>query len=93
MAMCCPSCGRPIGRKFPQLSNTEQKIFDMIEKSGGNGMTAQDIIKKLYGYREDGGPLHARQIVGVRLHCIRKKLAGTGHNIACHNNRRYVLER
>jgi DNA-binding response OmpR family regulator len=62
------------------LTPSERIIVDAIAE-GGNYARASDIIDRLYGDDEEGGPLYARESVRVTVHRLRRKLKTYGIEI------------
>jgi DNA-binding response OmpR family regulator len=65
---------------IPHLTPTQQIILDTIAQ-GGNYARVTDIIDRLYGEDEEGGPLYARECVRVTVHRLRRKLKPYGIEI------------
>jgi DNA-binding response OmpR family regulator len=62
------------------LTPSQQVILDTITQ-GGNYARVTDIIERLYGDDEDGGPLYARESVRVTVCHLRRKLKPYGLEI------------
>lgn len=79
MVETCPHCGSviPLPIEGIHFTKSERKIYEYVAKHPRCETT--DIISRLYGHREDGGPEGPRTAVHVFINRINKKL--TDHKI------------
>ena len=70
-----------------RLSWSEKTILSLIGERGE--ATKPEMVARLYGHREDGGPLAAENVVSQFLTSLKKKLAGRA---TINSERLYTLE-
>lgn len=62
---------------YTMTDNSKPTILSLILAAGPKGINTDAIVDRLYGDREDGGPVTAENVVAVMVHKLRK----AGHPI------------
>lgn len=80
----CPHCGQPMytTREFDgeliQFYPMGARIFDLIARSGSEGIDAEELFYRVYSDRE-----RSRKTLTVQISLIRDALVGTAYSIKC----------
>lgn len=69
------------GDREIHLGKLEERILWCLAARHPAGTTKDDLIRVVYGDREDGGPLWAEENIRTMIYRLRKKLKGTGWGI------------
>lgn len=87
-AFCCPTCGHKSQAQAVSLDRLEgfvtapmQRRVLQILMAAPRGLMIADILQKVYGGHQDGGPLYAASSVSVALVRLRALLAPLGWTI------------
>ena len=81
----CPCCGEPsllLKRPPLRLGAMEQAILNAVRDSKA-GLSAKDLVPKIYNGVLGGGPATALNSIRVTIHTVNKKLAPLGLKMQC----------
>jgi DNA-binding response OmpR family regulator len=78
-------------RKSTKLQPQEQELLDALTERRGRFVSHEDLVDRLWGDDEDGGPCTANNVIRQRVWGIRRKMPSLkiesrikyGYRIAC----------
>jgi cyanate lyase len=89
---CCDGTGE-IEEKAPvALSPMQFRVYDIVRRSK-YGIAGKDLVTRMYGDRDDGGPITAEISMHVIVNRLNERLGVVGQRVACGVGRRYRLTR
>ena len=79
----CACCGHPLPESGPRntLSPTQRRMYDIVLRSGTAGISASEIMNRLYEDRANGGPEN-QNIIPVMAIKIRERIEKFGITMA-----------
>jgi hypothetical protein len=82
---CCHGSGQITERSPVRLTPLQFRIWDIVRRA--DGISAADLIQKVYSQHWEGGPINAAKSVCVTVHHANKRLATVNQRIVSSRGR------